>query len=133
MLRLNMFRRAALLLLTAFAVLPLAAQTLGNGVVQGTVLDATKGSIPNATATLLNQDTGVTRTTQTNNVGLFYFGAVQPGPYPLSVEAAGFKRWEGTFTVEAGQNVSINPNMELGASKEYAECGRWMHPSPAAG
>jgi hypothetical protein len=41
------FRAVVLLLCTAFIAPRLAAQT-GNGVVQGTVLDATKASIPDA-------------------------------------------------------------------------------------
>ncbi|MGH9630531.1 MAG: TonB-dependent receptor domain-containing protein, partial [Bryobacteraceae bacterium] len=118
----NSYARALSLLIgAALALSPLTAQTGGNGVVQGTVLDSTKGSIPNATATLLNQNTGVSKTTQTNNVGLFYFGAVQPGPYQLTVEAAGFKRWEGTFTVEAGQTVNLNTDMEVGTVSATVE------------
>ena len=94
--------------------LPLAAQT-GNGVVQGTVLDATKAAVPNAKATLSNSNTGVTRTAEANNAGVYYFGSVQPGEYKLSVEAAGFKKWEGTFRVEVGQTVNVDPNMEIGS------------------
>ncbi|HET8549660.1 MAG TPA: TonB-dependent receptor [Bryobacteraceae bacterium] len=97
----------------AASILPSRAQT-GSGVVQGTITDATGGAIPNAKATLTNTATGVTKTTQSNNVGLFYFGAVQPGPYEVTVEAPGFKRWGGAFRVDVGQTVTIDPNMEIG-------------------
>src|SRR5262245_14771460 len=97
-----------------FAAAPMAAQT-GAGVVQGTLLDASKASIPGASATLTNSDTGVMRTVQSNSLGLYYFGAVPPGPYVLSVESPGFKKWEGKLSVEVGQTVTIDPSMEVGA------------------
>src|SRR5262245_50127879 len=101
------------LLLTMSGVLPLFGQT-GNAVVQGTAVDSSKAVIAAAKVTLRNSDTGVVRTTPTSNSGVFYFGAVQPGPYVLTVEAPGFKKWEGTLTVEVGQITTIDPTMEVG-------------------
>ena len=91
-----------LFLALAMAALPLAAQT-GLGVVRGTVQDASKAVVPNAKVTLTNTATGVAQESQTNSAGIYYFGSVQIGPYSLGVEAEGFKKWEGTFTVQAGQ------------------------------
>jgi hypothetical protein len=113
-----MLRKCVLCL--AVMALPLAAQT-GNGIVQGTVLDATRAAVPGAKVTLVNTATGVSRTTQSSSVGIYYFGAVPIGPYTLSVEAAGFKKWSGTLQVEAGQSVVINPSMELGAVESTVE------------
>ena len=94
--------------------LPIAAQT-GLGVVRGTVQDASKAIIPNAKVILTNTSTGVAHETQTNVDGIYYFGAVQIGPCSLSIEAQGFKKWEGTFTLEAGQTAVIDPGMEVGS------------------
>lgn len=94
--------------------MPIAAQT-GLGVVRGTVQDSSKAIIPNVKVTLTNTATGVMQQSQTNVDGIYYFGSVQIGPYSLSVEAQGFKRWEGTFAVEAGQTVVIDPSMEVGS------------------
>ena len=94
--------------------LPIAGQT-GLGVVRGTVQDASKASIPNAKVTLANTATGVTHDTETNSAGIYYFGSVQIGSYSVSVEAQGFKKWEGTFTLEAGQTAVIDPGMEVGS------------------
>src|SRR5690242_21778338 len=63
-------RKALLALL--LAALPLDAQT-GLGVVRGTVLDASKGVIPNAKVTLTNTATGVAKESQTNAAGIYYF------------------------------------------------------------
>src|SRR5258706_8028917 len=96
-----------------FAAATVTAQT-GNGVVQGTVLDASKATITGSSITLTNSDTGVVRTVKSNSAGLYYFGAVPPGPYVLTAEAPGFRRWEGKLNVEVGQTVTIDPAMEVG-------------------
>ncbi|MBI3681747.1 MAG: TonB-dependent receptor [Acidobacteria bacterium] len=99
---------------------PLAAQT-GTGVVRGTVLDATRSTVPNAKVTLTNQSTNIGRTTQTSAVGIYYFGAVLPGPYSLAVESAGFKKWSGTLVLEAGQTAAIEPVLEVGSLEATIE------------
>ena len=113
-------RARKLLLALVIGSLPLAAQT-GLGVVRGTVQDASKAVIPNAKVTLTNTETGVAHDTQTNSDGIYYFGSVQIGPCSLGIEAQGFKKWEGTFTVQAGQTVVIDPNMEVGSLQAAVE------------
>ena len=102
------------------AVMPMAAQT-GLGVVRGTVEDASKAVIPNAKVTLTNTATGVSKESQSNADGIYYFGAVQIGPYSLGVEPQGFKKWDGTLTVEAGQTVVIDTAMEVGSLQAAVE------------
>jgi len=100
--------------------LPLAAQT-GLGVVHGTVQDASKAVVPNAKVTLRSTSTGVARESQSNADGIYYFGSVPIGPYTLSVEAQGFKKWDGTFSVDAGQTVVVDPGMEVGSLQAQVE------------
>jgi hypothetical protein len=106
-------------LFLALAV-PVLAQT-GNGVVSGTVLDASKAAVPSAKVTLTNTATGVPRSTESTDVGIYYFGSVPIGPYQLEIEATGFKKWSGTLQVEAGQRVVIDPQMEVGAVEAVVE------------
>ncbi len=108
------------LLLSLALAVPLLAQT-GNGVVSGTVLDASRAAIPSAKVTLTQTETGVTRNSETSAVGIYYFGSVPIGPYKLEVEAAGFKKWSGTLRVDAGQRVVIDPQMEVGAVEAVVE------------
>ncbi|HSB16570.1 MAG TPA: TonB-dependent receptor, partial [Bryobacteraceae bacterium] len=110
----------SLCLLIALAAMPLAAQT-GLGVVRGTALDATKAAIPSAKVTLTNTETGISRTTETSSVGIYYFGATPIGSYTLTVEAPGFKKWSGTLKVEAGQTVVVDPAMEVGTLEATVE------------
>src|SRR5882762_134868 len=103
----------SILLYFAAVTYCLQAQT-GNGVVQGTVLDASKAVIPAAKAILTNTQTGMVKTSVTSTAGVYYFGAVPPGDYVLALEAFGFKKWEGKLKVEVGQTVTIDPAMEVG-------------------
>src|SRR2546429_1436895 len=109
-----------LVLSLALVALPVAAQT-GLGVVRGTVQDASKAVIPNAKVPLTNTATGVGRDSVTNADGIYYFGAVSIGPYTLLVGSQGFKKWEGTLTVQAGQTVVVDPALEVGSLESAVE------------
>src|SRR5438094_10118150 len=109
-----------LVLSLALVALSVAAQT-GLGVVRGTVQDASKAVIPGARVVLTNTATGVGRDSTTNADGIYYFGAVSIGPYTLLVESQGFKKWEGTLTVQAGQTLVIDPALEVGSLESAVE------------
>ena len=102
------------LLALAVTVLPLLAQS-GLGTVTGTVQDATKAAIPNATVTLTNTATGAVRRTASNDSGVYNLTSLAVGPYQLAVLAAGFARWERDFQIAAGQTVELNVLVSIGA------------------
>ena len=104
----------------ALLSLPLQAQS-GLGVVNGTVQDATAAVVPKAKVTLANTATGVRRESLSNDAGIYYFGSVPIGGYSLAVEAQGFKKWEGTLDVAAGQNVVVDPKLEVGSLEATVE------------
>src|SRR5450755_2338321 len=124
--RLTMFSKGFLQLIRKWAVLsavlviPLAAQS-GLGIIRGTVQDASKAVVPNAKVVLNSTDTGIERTTQTNADGIYVFEQIPVGPYKLVVEITGFKKWEGTLTLQAGQTASIDPAMEVGSLANTVE------------
>lgn len=103
----------AVVMMAVLWTTPVFAQT-GLGTVKGTVLDATGAAIPAAQVTLTNEQTNAARESQTTSVGVYEFPAVPIGPYKLTVQAQGFKRYEGTFSVQAGQTVAIDPALEVG-------------------
>src|SRR5437762_14256145 len=74
---------------------PCFAQTLGT--ITGEVKDSSGGVVPGATVTVVNKGTNATRTTASNEVGLFDFPALPPGTYTVTTELSGFK------TVEIGR------------------------------
>src|SRR5512135_833560 len=107
-----------LLLLAGFILLVLtprsvSAQT-GTGSIAGTVRDAQQAVIPGAEITVTNTATNSSRKGTSSQVGAFYFGALPPGPYNLTVELAGFKKWSGTLELLVGQDAVVSPVMEVG-------------------
>ena len=96
------------------------AQT-GRGIVQGVVRDASQAVVPSAQVVLTNTSTNVAQTGHTNEVGLYYFGAVQPGPYSLVVEVTGFKKYEGKLNLQVGQTAVVDVALELGSAESVVE------------
>lgn len=88
-----------------------SAQTV-TGSVSGIVSDLTGGVIPGASVTLTMENTGETRTVNTNGEGRFNFAALQPGNYTLRVERQGFQTLE-----QKGIVLSANETLALGELK----------------
>src|ERR671917_1699988 len=57
----------------------------------GTVKDQQGGAISGAKVTLTDNATQTTKTTTSNDEGLFAFGELRAGIYTVAVEATGFK------------------------------------------
>ena len=71
--------------------------------------------IPGAQLSLINQETNVSREAESSATGSYEFPAVPLGPYRLSVEMTGFKKWEGSFSLQAGQTATVNADLEVGS------------------
>jgi hypothetical protein len=71
------------------------AQT-GTTSLHGKVLDSTHAVVAGAAVTLANQAQGFSRSATTPPTGEFEFLALPPGTYVLTVEKAGFKKYEQT-------------------------------------
>src|SRR5215813_8178986 len=78
---------SALMLVATSA--PAFAQT-SRGTVSGIVSDSQGAVIPGATITLTNIETGVSRTTTSNDEGLYRFDAVDLGTYSVKINVTGF-------------------------------------------
>jgi Carboxypeptidase regulatory-like domain len=96
------------------------AQT-GTGTVTGTVRDVTQASIADASVTITNTETNVSRRGVSSSEGAFYFGALTPGPYALVVEKTGFKKWSGKLVLQVGQTAVVDPSIEVGAMQDTVE------------
>src|SRR5437867_3197121 len=78
-----------LLIVTALAALPLAAQNFGE--ITGTVSDSTGAVIAGAAVSLTNSATNQVRRVVTNDTGAYSAPFLVPGLYDLRVETPGFK------------------------------------------
>src|SRR5882724_10829483 len=84
---------ALTLLCALFCATGMVAQQI-SGSVTGVVKDSQQSSIVNAKVTLSNPQQGTTREATTSMDGVFVITQVQPGTFSLTVEAAGFKKFE---------------------------------------
>src|ERR1051326_169404 len=64
------------------------------GTVTGLATDASGSAIPGVSVTLLNQQTGVKKTSATNESGVYLFPNLPPGLYKVTAEAKGFRALE---------------------------------------
>src|SRR5579864_2201668 len=86
------------------------------GIIEGTVKDQTGAVIPNATVTITNKATGVSRSTATNASGLYSAPALEAGDYDVRVELQGFKTLVRPAQVLAGSDVTVDMGMSVGGT-----------------
>ncbi len=80
-----------------------------SGTITGVVKDSQQAVITGAKVVLINQAQGTSREVETRVDGGFVFTPVQPGTYTVTVEAAGFKKFE-----QKDVNLSANDKIGLG-------------------
>src|SRR5262249_60580057 len=82
--------RARTLVIACLAGLAsLRAQTYTH--VSGLVLDASASSVPGATVTVVNEDTGFRRVCLSQPDGSYVVSSLQPGVYKITVRKVGFR------------------------------------------
>ena len=115
------FRAAWVALLFLLVAVPLRAQ-VPTGTILGVVTDSSGASIPNATVTLENVDTGYTRTATTGSDGSYRFPATAVGNYTVRVEATGFRSEARTgLTLSEAQQEVTNLQLAVGTSQQQIE------------
>ena len=98
---------------------PLAAQQSG---LTGSVTDTTGAVIVGADVALVNSDTGVVSSAQTNESGGFNFTLLQPGTYELRCESVGFKTYrQSGLVMETGLTKTVTIQLEIGEITETIE------------
>ena len=90
-----------------------------DGQIEGTVVDQTKASVPNATVTATNLGTGAFRIVTTDEDGIYRIPLLPLGTYRITIDAPGFRRYirEG-ISLAAGQSVTIDLQLEPGPLNE---------------
>src|ERR1017187_5449629 len=100
------------------ATASLWAQTITTGEVTGLVLDPTGAVVTTATVLLKSLDTGETRVTRSNAVGLYRFTFARPGKYELSSSSAGLKSDVGRLIAAVGQVQVLDLHLKLTGIRE---------------
>ena len=106
------FFRPMLVLVLLLCAVSASAQTT-SGSISGSVVDAQNQVVPGADVVVTNQATQETRRTVTNEVGLFTFAALQPGPYTIRAELSGFRPIEIRDNMLTANNRLALPPMRL--------------------
>lgn len=110
------------LLTAAFvAAAPSAAFAQATSDVNGTVTDASGAVVPGATVTLKNTDTNATRTSTSNNAGLYTFTNLQPGAYTVSSSAPGFSPFTARVQVTVGGHFTVDAKLTVNSSTTTVE------------
>ncbi len=87
--------------------------------ITGSIKDASGGNVPNAKIFVRNEGTGVARETVTNDSGIYTVSNIPAGRYTVSVQAAGFKKYEKTGNLlDASLPLGVDITLEVGAISE---------------
>ena len=98
----------------------LAQQTLGG--ITGEITDASGSAIPNAKVIALDEQTSLTRTTMSNESGVYSFVNLPIGTYTLTYTAEGFDvQRTQHITVQANRTATVNASLKIGQTTTTVE------------
>jgi len=85
------------LALALVAFVPVVGHAQGlSGQLSGTVVDSSGAVVPEASVVVTDQASKSVRRSKTNSDGNFSFAGLPPANYTVTVESAGFQKWERT-------------------------------------
>src|SRR5579872_2315113 len=108
----------AMLLIAGALSTELRAQT-PTAVINGTIVDTSGASVPDALVKVVNQETNVASEKRAAADGAFTIINLLPGNYVLTVEANGFKKVAlPVFKLDVNQTLTQRITMEVGSTSE---------------
>lgn len=112
-------RVVALSFLLAFSAVSVYSQTTNNQSILGTVQDSSGAFIQKATVTVVNQETNLSRSAESNESGNYVISNLPIGFYDVSANAPGFKKFVLTkVEVTVGQQATVNATLQIGNVNE---------------
>ena len=114
---------ALLLLACLFAFFPTpSAAQINSATLQGSVTDASGATVAGAEVSAQLKVTGTVRTTVSNGAGDYFFTALEPGVYTVTVTKTGFTTFkQSDFSLEVGQAATLNPVLAVGNVSQVVE------------
>lgn len=84
----------------------------------GVVTDPNGAVIPGTTITATNKATNLSRTTSTNDEGVYVISSLSVGEYDVKILAQGFetKSSESAVSLNVGQTVTLNAELKVGVT-----------------
>jgi len=106
-----------LMLLLAFASSTSWAQF--NSQINGTITDPSGAVVPDATVTVTNIATGVSRATQTSSSGTYIISSLPDGTFDVTVSKTGFRtEVQKGLSVSVALPVTLNMTLQLGTATQ---------------
>lgn len=103
------------LLLTAGSHRVIVAQSIGGGQIQGTVSDPSGAALAGATVEVVQQESGLRRSTVTGPGGSYALPNLPVGPYSITVTDQGFAPYQQNgIVIQVGNNLEINAKLSMG-------------------
>src|SRR5687767_7232729 len=101
---------------------PAAVWAQATAQISGTVRDQSGAVLPGVEVTATQTETGITRTTVTNETGSFILPNLALGPYRFEAGLPGFRTFVQTgIVLQVNSNAVINPVLEVGQVTESVE------------
>jgi hypothetical protein len=92
------------------------------GTIRGTVTDPTGASVPGASVTAKNLQTGLSETAKTSGDGVYTIAFLPVGNYNVTTEKAGFRKFEiDNVRVDVNSDVPVNVQLPLGSVDQSVE------------
>jgi hypothetical protein len=115
-------RRSVVAVLGLMLLLACASSTSWaqfNSQINGTVTDPSGAVVPDATVTVTNAATGVTRTAQTSSSGTYIISSLPPGTFDVTVSKTGFRtEVQKGLSVSVALPVTLNMTLQLGTATQ---------------
>src|SRR5499426_279290 len=110
----------SVLLLSVLTCAEVSAQATAQ--ISGTIKDPSGAVLPGAEITATQTDTGVARTTVSNETGSYVLPSLATGPYKIEASLPGFRTFIQTgIVLQVNANPVINPTLEVGQVSEQVE------------
>lgn len=92
------------------------------GAIQGTIVDDSRALLPGVSVTVTNTATGVSRSTITNETGVYRVTSIEPGRYQVRAELQGFRHAvQNDVVVSVGATLGVNFTLGAGGIEEAIE------------
>jgi hypothetical protein len=115
-------RRCAVLLALFFGLVFIAWPQADTGTITGRVVDASSAAAPGVQVSITQTETNFHYTSVTNQDGIFRVQSLPPGPYSVTFEAQGFKRYvRENLVLRVGDVLAVDATMQIGAVSESVE------------
>src|SRR5262245_10317677 len=114
--------RHALLAILAVVIASASAWAQATASISGTARDNSGAVLPGVTITVTQTETGITRTTVTNDTGSYSLPNLPLGPYRFEASLQGFRTYAQTnLVLQVGSTPVIDPALSVGAVAENIE------------